>query len=287
MTNDPGGLGSFTDAGTTFLRIQDPGDPRNQSGALGYTVADPSNRKVYLIHPLALPGNALDTGLTLAFRIRIATTGLLDAQYPSTNSAGENNAVPGGTAWTPNGCLNADDGKGFIGLHGATGGTISFSPALDTEQRRNTAVLFGTTGLSMNNRNGTALSQQVDPWTLEGGVENVLPVIDWSQWHEFWITVGADTAAGGTHHVEIYLDGALTPVSFDVTAGTGEEGGLSTTQNYLAMGFENSAQMGAADVDYVAVRDGVLAPTPEPTSLALLGFAAVLLGGTRSRASLR
>ncbi len=283
VTNDPGGLESQSEGGVTYLRIQDPGDPRNQSAALGYTVADPSNRKIYLIHPLALPDNVLDTGITIAFRIRIAASGPLDEQYPSTvGSAGENNSVPGGTAWSPNGGLNADDGKGFIGLHGAIGGSISFSPATPND-RFNSGTLFGANALSMNNRNGTAASRDVDPWSLEPGTTNMLPVIDWSQWHEFWITISGNTAGGGTHHVEMFVDGAFTPVSFDLTAGTGSEGGASTTQTYLAMGFENSAQMGAADVDYLAVKAGVLAPTPEPGTGALLAAAALLTMHRRPR----
>lgn len=283
VTNDPGGLQSQSDGGVTYLRIQDPGDPRSQSAALGYTVADPSNRKIYLVHPLALPNNALDTGLTLAFRIRIATTGQLDPQYPSTvGVAGENNTVPGGTAWAPNGGLNADDGKGFIGLHGAIGGTVGFSPASPFD-RHSDGTLFGATALSMNNRNGTNPSRDVDPWSLEAGTVNFLPVIDWSQWHEFWITIAADTGGGGTHRVEVYADGALTPVSFDLTVGTGQEGGASATQTYLAMGFENSAQMGAADVDYVAVHEGIFVPTPEPVTSALLAAGALLMMRRRPR----
>ena len=280
--NQPGGLESQGEGGVTYLRIQDPGDPRSQSAALGYAVADPSNRKIYLVHPLALPGDALDTGITVAFRIRIATTGVLNPQYPSTAGPGENSTVPGGTAWVPNGGLNADDGKGFIGLHGAISGSVSFSPALEND-RHSTGALFGASALSMNNLNGTTAIKEVDPWTLEGGTTNMLPVIDWSQWHEFWITIAASTAAAGTHHVEIFVDGAFTPVSFDLTVGTGQEGGASTTQNYLTMGFENSAQMGAADVDYVAVKAGVIVPTPEPGSGALLGAASLLTMHRRPR----
>ncbi len=272
--NDPGGLQSQIEGGATYLRIQDPGDLRSQSGAIGYNVTDPSNRKVYLVRPLAVPNDALETGLTLAFRIRVATTGPLDPQYPSTVNVGENNTVPGGAAWSPNGSLNADDGKGFIGLHGAISGSIGFSPTTPAD-RYSSGTLFGASALTMNNRNGATAIKDVDPWTLEGGTTNFLPVIDWSQWHEFWITIAADTSGGGSHRVEIYADGAFTPVRFDLTVGTGQEGGASTTQTYLAMGFENSAQMGAADVDYVAVKAGIFAPTPEPGTGALLAAAAL------------
>lgn len=283
VSNNPGGVESFTEGGVSYLRIQDPGDLRNQAAAVGYPVADPSNRKIYFTHPLDLPGDALETGLTLAFRMRIATAGVLDPQYPSTNNAGENRAVAGGTPWVPNGNLNADDGKGFIVLHGAISGTVGFSPALATEQHNNTAQLFGTDALSLNNLNGIVASREVDPWSIEGGTTNLLPVLDWSQWHEFWITVKADTRGGGTHHLEIFVDGAFTPVAFDLTAGTGNEGGTVATMNYIGLGFANSAQMGAVDVDYLAVKAGLFSPVPEPAAGALAVGAALLWMRRRPR----
>ena len=276
-TNQPGGIESQTEGGVNFLRIQDTGDPRNQNAALGYEATDPSNRKIYLVRPLDLPGDALETGVTLAFRIRIATTGVLDPQFPNTGGSGENNAAPGGTPWVPNGNLNADDAKGFIVLHGAISGTVGFSPGLPADQYSGGRGLFNNTALVMNNLNGTTASRDVDLWSGEGGTTNLLPVLDWSQWHEFWITVKTDTSGGGTHHLEMFVDGAFAPVAFDLTAGTGNEGGATAAMNYLGMGFSNSPQMGAVDLDYLAVKAGIFAPVPEPSGGALIALV-VLLG---------
>jgi hypothetical protein len=121
---------------------------------------------------------------------------------------------------------------------------ISFSPAVSSDQRKNQSP-FGQSGLMMNNLNGVAVSGDVDPYNFEPGIENVFAVADWSQWHEFWITINADSSGGGTHRVRVYADGSLTPVVFDVTAGDGNEGGETSTLTYLGMGFGSTSQMGA------------------------------------------
>ena len=133
----------------------------------------------------------------------------------------------------------------------------------------------------MNNLNGTTASRDVDLWSGEGGTTNLLPVIDWSQWHEFWITVKADTSGGGTHHLEMFVDGAFAPVRFELTAGTGNEGGATAAMNYIGMGFSNSPQMGAVDLDFLAVKAGIFTPVPEPGCGALLVSAAWLLSRRR------
>lgn len=65
----PGGAGIFKDGDTSFLRIQDPGDPRNAPGG-GW--ADPGNRKITLTHDIskevANPTTIVDDGVTLSFR---------------------------------------------------------------------------------------------------------------------------------------------------------------------------------------------------------------------------
>lgn len=284
-TNDPGGLQAFDEAGTDFLRLQDVGDPRAQSATLGYTPSDPRNSKLYLLRPLALPGDAIDAGITLAFRIRVATTGVLDAQYPGTAPESENAAVSGGTPWPAegNGYFNHSGGKGVIGLHQDNGGMISFSPAVASDQRNNQSA-FGQSALMTNNLNGTAISGIVDPYNLEAGTENVFAVSDWSQWQEFWITIRAETGGGGTHRIQLFANGALAPIVFDLTAGDGSEGFASSTQTYLGMGLGSTSQMGAVDVDYVAVAAGVIAPVPEPSSGAALSAGVALLCARRGRA---
>src|SRR5512147_2184937 len=46
----PGGAGIFQDGDTSFLRIQDPGDPRSAPGG-GW--ADPGNRKITFTHDIS------------------------------------------------------------------------------------------------------------------------------------------------------------------------------------------------------------------------------------------
>ena len=67
--NRPGGAQIITEGETTYLRIQDTGDPRD------YGYSDPgSNRKVYLGHDLSAEEASetlMDDGVTLIFRARM------------------------------------------------------------------------------------------------------------------------------------------------------------------------------------------------------------------------
>ena len=180
----------MTDGSTGYIRIQDPGDPRDHGFADG--AANPSNvgsnRRVFVGHNLADEGvlgtdTFLDTGITVSFRARIATsvTGIIDAQYPDTAVAtpfGENNATPGGTAWQAggNGELVHDGGKGNFHIRQATGDKIiSFSLGLNTDTLQDGTSTFATTGLNMNSLNGTTPSGTVDPFQSEGTI-NALAV---------------------------------------------------------------------------------------------------------------
>src|SRR5207249_728196 len=129
-----------------------------------------------------------------------------------------------------------DGGKGNFGIKQASGGIISFSLATAADNASGA-------GLLMNNRNGTAVSGTVD--SGEAGVTNLL-ALDPTRWHEYWITIRADTTGQGTHRVDIYLDGSLTPRTFFVTAGDGSD---YTGISYLAMGCGSTGQSGAFDVD--------------------------------------
>ena len=76
----PGGVGSLTDVddvddGTTFLRLQDTGDPRD------YGHADPANGQLYFGHNIGAEGatsDVIDAGVTLTFRTRLSTREGLD-----------------------------------------------------------------------------------------------------------------------------------------------------------------------------------------------------------------
>jgi hypothetical protein len=229
--NRPGGVGTVDGV----LRIQDTGEPRDH----GFPGDDPipSNRKIYFGRDLTAEGASatqLDDGVTLYFRARVATAGLLDELHPAGNPDG---AGPQPYPSDGDGYLIHDGGKGNFGIKQASGGIISFSLA--------TAGDTGSiAGLLMNNLNGSAISGTVD--SGEEGTANVLP-LDPTRWHEFWITIEGDTSSGGTHRVEVYLDGSLVPRMFHVTAGSGSDFGDIT---YLGLGAGSTGQSGALDVDF-------------------------------------
>ncbi len=247
----PGGAGIFQDGDTSFLRIQDPGDPRNAPGG-GW--ADPGNRKITLTHDIskevANPTTIVDDGVTLSFRARIPTTPPLDPLYPANG---------GPSTWVTSGYNIHDDGYGaFCIKQGRTGmGIVSFSLAMDTDE----GDISGN-GLTMNKRVGTAISANVDSYDA-GGTENTLTGFDPTKWHEFWIQIAKDTSGGGTHKVTIWMDGDVAnPKIFHVTAGTKHEGTYDSWGGYLAMSLGRTGIAGSQDVDFFAYKAGLHAPLP-------------------------
>ena len=243
----PGGLSALDDQGTTFVRIQDTGDPRDHGFG-----GDPSNRKVSLVHRMDGDGVTGDIlgGFTLSFRARLATTPPLDDVFPD----------GGGTPqlWPAEGAgeLIHDGGKGNISVFQGNLGGVAFSFATENDPN-SSGVPLGQTGLIMNSLNGSAVSGSVDPWDGEGTL-NILP-LDLTEWHEYWINIEADASGGGTHRVDVYLDGSTVAESFHVTAGNGSDDGAN---NYLAMGSGATPQFSAFDVDFVAFKDGIHEPVP-------------------------
>jgi len=247
----PGGAGIFTDAGTTFLRIQDCGDPRDAPNG-GW--ADPSNRKVTFAHNVTSEvtnGTSLvNDGVTLSFRARIPTTPPLDPTYPDGGG--------GPQPWVTRGYNIHDDGYGAFGIkQGRTGlGIVCFSLAMDDDEGD-----ISADGLTMNKRVGTAISANVDSYD-GGGTENTLTGFDPTQWHEFWIQIVADTSGGGTHKVTIWMDGDVkNPKAFHVTAGTKHEGNYGSWDGYLVMSLGRTNIPGSQDVDFFGYKPGLHAPT--------------------------
>lgn len=252
----PGGLTGLTEGALSYLRMQDAGDPRQA----GYP--DPSNRKLYFaanLTSLGAPDNLLNSGVTLSFRARVPTSGTFDNITQLIGGVPVTQPYPAGD----NGYAIHDNGKGNFGTRqlGGGGGIISFS--LTTAFDRLNVLQGIQPGLIMNNLNGNANSGVVD--SNEPGTRNFLP-FDTTQWHEFSITI--QSGGSGTHIVRIYMDGSLVANSFDVTAGTGTDGGINA-YSYLAMGLSNTQLSGALDVDFVAVKPGVFAPEPIPEPSAL------------------
>jgi hypothetical protein len=238
----PGGASALTEEGVTFLRIQDCGDPRPNP-------ADPSNRKIMFGHSVTgdvktVGDTILDSGVTITFRARIPTSGLLD----ELDTAGAKTPYPaGGDGYVPH-----DGGKDNFSVRQSTGDQIvSFALALASDDDE----MEGKNGLVMNKLNGAATSGDVDMQGDEPGTVNLLE-LDPTQWHEFWITIQADTSGTGTHVVNIYVDGSLDPDVFYVTAGDGDD----YSDSYIAMGVGSTPQSGAIDIDFFGYKPGVYPP---------------------------
>jgi hypothetical protein len=250
----PGGAIALKEGDTTFLRMQDCGDPRPNP-------ADPSNRKIMFGHSVTgdlksgVADTILDAGVTITFRARIPTSGPLD----DLNTAGAKTPYPaGGDGYVPH-----DGGKDNFNVRQSSGDKIiSFALAVASDDDE----LSGKSGLTMNKLNGTSTTGDVDLQGDEPGTVNILE-LDPTQWHEFWITIQADTSGTGTHVVHIYLDGSLEPEVFYVTAGDGDD----YSDSYIAMGVGATPQSGAIDIDFFAYHPGVVRPdevytagTPSP-----------------------
>jgi len=233
---NPGGISAIDG----YLRIQETGDPREHG------FPDPgSNRKIYLAHDIGPDGASptiLDDGVTLFFRMRLATDGPLDQIHP--DGGGDIVDVPA----TGDGYLVHDSGTGSIGIFQAAGGQISFT--LTTAEENGIE-----SGLHMNNLNGAIVSGDVD-WN-EDGTLNLLP-LDPTVWHDFLVTIQADTSGVGTHQVDISVDGAPAQ-TFLVTAGGGV-GVVYEGISYLSLGLGNTAQSGAIDVAALEFAPGIIMP---------------------------
>ncbi len=238
---DESAIGAGLPGGATsidgYLRLQDPGDPRD------YGASDPSNRKLYFAHDIAAEGASttiLDEGVILAFRARVATGDPLDDANPD----GGSGIVP----WPAggDGYENHDGNKGNIGIQqGDGGGIISFS--LQTPEGREPGGLI----LNANDPADSSASQLVD-------------IGDVTEWHDFLVTIqGGGT---GTHVVDLVVDGSHL-ATLDVIAGGGNDYGIS----YIAMGAGSTGQSGAFDVDYFAWAPII----PEPTTAVLLSLVSV------------
>ena len=229
---NPGGISTIDG----YLRIQDTGDPRD------YGYSDPgSNRKLYLLHdtgPDGASATILDDGVTLFFKMRLATDGLLDQQHPN-GGAGLTNVPETGDGYPIH-----DKGKGFVGIAQGADGRISFS--LTTVEE------YGESGLLMNSLNGTSVSNDVD---TNKGTPNLLP-LDPTVWHDFWVTIQADTSGVGTHQVDVSVDGAPAE-TFVVTAGRAE---YLAGASYLALGAASTNESGAFDLAAFQFAPGIITP---------------------------
>jgi hypothetical protein len=212
------------------------GDPRE----LGFS--DPSNRKIYLTHDITAAdpgGDLIESGVTLTFRARLATFGLLDG------------SVPGGG----DGYNISDGGKGNFSIRspnaqGGNGGLISFSLATSSGDD----LAQNSTGALLMNNLASSQGSTVD--TDGGGIHNEFPLADPTKWNEFWITVESGDVQD-TYQVNIFANGSTMPTSYIVSGGDGVDGSIGS---YLGLGLPSTTQSGAIDVDFFGFRPGLHEP---------------------------
>jgi hypothetical protein len=274
----PGGAGAFVDPdSTTFLRIQDVGQPQNwgwaDKGDQGFDTGprqEGNNRRIEFKHQMSRDAGfsgdlaVLDSGVTISFRARIATreTAPLDDIYPE---GGGTSPIP----WPVEGAgyriRNNARGMFFISQNGAAGpGRIAFS-LLDSNAKTAENLTLTKTGLVMN-----AQASNGGPDTTSTEMAQNIVEIDNStltDWHEFWINIKAlpSPVNNNTHEVTVYFDGSLTPEVFNVVLGNQNEAG---TGSFMSMGLTSGSSFGAFDVDFYAYKEGVIAPQLAPMGLA-------------------
>ena len=169
--NGPGGVNVITEAGTTYLRIQDTGDPRD------YGYPDPSNRKIYLGHNISERGGTdtqMSDGITLSFRARLPTaakaTGPLDPWHRDGLQAGGVLPFPA----EGDGYVTSDGGKGNFVIKENSGGAIAFSLTVTNDTTGGALTpIANFRGLTMNEFNGNQISGNVN--FGQGSATNEVP----------------------------------------------------------------------------------------------------------------
>ena len=154
-------------------------------------------------------------------RVAAANSGALDDLHPD-GGAGITPWPEVGRGYEPH-----NDGKSVLCIrdNSTTSGSICFAPSTDTG------------GLIMN-----------------GGVSLAMAVLEWQ---EVWVTIEADTSNGGTHRADLYLNGATSPTSFHLVAGTGND----ESYTYAVMGLGSTNASGAVDIDFFNLKEGIHVPT--------------------------
>lgn len=274
--NEPGGVSLLTEeTGTTFLRLQDPGDPT------GYGYPDPNNRKLYFGHDLGSdmdPAKALtimDTGVTLSFRARIPTPAKAGAPLDPLMPAGQESTGMRPYPTEGDGYLTSDSGKGnFVIRQGGSGedspgGAIAFSFTQTTDQTTGdpSADPAGVAGLTFNEFNGNLPTSQV---IFGQGKRTEVVAFDPTDWHEVYIVLRKDPDQFGTHEAFIFVDGRLRPAVYKLTAGTGTDG---ISSSYIAIGGSATPQSWALDVDWFGYKDEQVFPPGAQLPPVIFGLA--------------
>jgi hypothetical protein len=242
-----GGASALMEGTTDFLRIQDTGDP----GDYPPNPPDPRNRKVWFGHQIDF---GLD-GAHLEFCGRVATDQPLDMQHPD----GGGGIAP----WPASGIgyMVRDDGKGMFGIAEATGGTLGFSLALQSELANyNGYGGIQTDALLLNELNTGVPSDAV---TGSTGVPSYVPIDDATAWNT--IVVDIANLNPTDYRLTISVNGNPA-VTRDVTVGDG----IEYPVNVIHMGSSGTGALTAYDIDFYSA-------VPEPMTLSLLGLGGLAL----------
>lgn len=292
----PGGVDALAEGETTYLRIQDTGNP------LDFGFVEPSNRRFWFGHDIEdeHPGttSVLTNGITITFRARIASTGVLDDVHPDLEDfEPEFPALTEITPWPAGGkgYNVSDDGQGMFTVQEDGEYAVGFALALDNDTFRGSPTLPNVPGGLITNNVPTSNLPGSDRGRVTGAnAANVVPISDAEllDWHEFWITiVGTDppgpTVCGAvptdchTYAINVYRDGSTTPQTFQARSSIGAE----YPGQYLAFGLSSETSFGAVDVDFYGYALGVVAPVPEPGAglASIAALAAIGCLGRRRR----
>ncbi|MEO2048381.1 MAG: hypothetical protein ABGX16_17655 [Pirellulales bacterium] len=274
----PGGVQTYTDGGTSYLRIQDSGQPasygwtdKNAQAAPNTPRQEGNNRKIQFSHNMTRDSAfsddpaILDNGITISFRARLATTatGPLDDLFPEGGTT-----LASTLPWPTDGFGSRvyNDGRGMFHLTQTGAGgeqQMAFSLMGQATIDSDVGIIVTKTGLVMNNKANSAAADDVDTNHANDATLNIveIPSEDLSDWQEFWITIEALAAPvdNNTHEVNVYYNGEVTtPETFEIILADENE---FNTGAFLGMGTSSGSAPGAFDVDFYAYSEGILIPT--------------------------
>ena len=274
-----GGVATYDDNGTTFLRIQD----------VGYLGTNrPNNNEINFDHH-GIPDGALDSGITLAFRVRLAVP---EQGFPlDTSLISDKDWNNTSQKWWPAGGDGAEIyyGSGMFTLSQSTG-TDHLAEQIGFGMQNSEIIYDDSTvlinGLTMSNTAGnTMIARSSDGNSRKAGDcpprkatygflgattpdgqwgytnLNTVNVLDPTQWHEYWIHVIADGKIG-THKVTVWVDGKADADTTYYVTSTEQDIKNPNGAPFLRMGTSISNGYSTAyDVDYVAFKIGLFDPT--------------------------
>lgn len=235
----PGGVELLEQDGAEFLRFQDA----RTSGGSG------DNRKIMFTANIdeeagTDPLNVDDgVGVTLHVRLRLAAA----SQGLPLDDIFEGDAWPEGG----DGTRVRFGGKGSMGID-TEAGTFGFALGLaDGDEALVDADGEPFDGLMLN---GVAGGD-------EDGNAFPIPAEELTDWQEFWFQIIPEEGDdGSTHKVTLYHNGSIEGTDFAVTPGDANVGGAPEPSLYF--GHAATDHIGAFDIDFIHVKEGIHEPIP-------------------------